>query len=143
MKGWTSKKKKEESIQISVCSYISRAYPDVIYTAESSGIKLTMGQAVKAKKQRSNRGLPDLMVFEPRGKYHGLMIELKRDGESPYKTDGTLKSKKVKNKQGVVLFDHLEEQQESLNRLSAKKYYACFCVGFDEAKETIDKYMSW
>jgi len=118
----------EESIQIAVCRYMSHQYPDVIYTSEGSGIRLTIGQAVKAKKLRSEGGLPDLMIFEPRGQYYGLFLELKK--VSPYKKNGELKSDK-----------HLHEQNEILNRLSGKGYYAEFATGIDEAIKIIDLYL--
>ncbi len=125
------RKPKEESLQIAVSKYLLMAYPWVIFTAESSGIRLTMGQAVKAKKQRSQRGLPDMMILEPSGRYHGLMIELKREGESPFKIkDGSLKAGQ-----------HLRDQADAIKQLKAKGYFACFCTGFDEAKEIIDAYM--
>jgi hypothetical protein len=124
------KKKSEESLQISISSYIKLQYPEVIFTSESSGLRLTKGQAVKAKKQRSERGLPDLMIFEPRSGYHGLLIELKREGQTPFKKNGELRAG-----------EHLREQVEVLKRLSKKGYAACFCVGFDETKKMIDFYM--
>ena len=131
MKGWTSKQKKEESVQIAVCDYLKRVYPSVIFTAESSGIRLTIGQAVKSKRQRSHRGLPDLMILEPRGLYHGLMIELKGEGKSPYKRNGELKSD-----------NHIAEQESVHLRLRKLGYFACFATGIGSAKMVIDKYMS-
>jgi len=125
------RKPKEDSIQTSVCDYIRCAYPNLIFTAESSGIRLTIGQAKKAKRQRSQRGLPDLMILEPRGGFHGLMIELKREGQSPFKKDGMLKAG-----------EHLGEQYNAIQTLIWKGYSASFCVGFDQAKEKIDWYMS-
>jgi len=123
-------KPKEESLQIAVSTYIKFAYPSVIFTAESSGIRLTMGQAVKAKKQRSQRGLPDMMILEPRGRYHGLLIELKI--KSPFKIkDGEL-----------LAGEHLGEQYNAIQKLKYKGYWACFCTGFDESKEIIDAYMN-
>ena len=121
---------KEESLQIAVSKYLLMAYPRVMFTAESSGIRLTMGQAVKAKKQRSQRGLPELMIFEARGMYHGLMIELKKEGQSPFKKNGDLKAG-----------EHLAEQAKAIQSLLRKGYFARFCTGFDEAKEFIDAYM--
>jgi len=125
-----ARKPKEESIQIAVSTYLKMAYPKVIFTAESSGVRLTMGQAMKAKKQRSQRGLPDLMILEPNGKYAGLMIELKRDGQSPWKKKGGLKAG-----------EHLEEQLHALQQLTIRGYYARFAVGFNQAKDIIDSYM--
>ena len=126
------RKASEESLQVAVSTYLRLQYPGVMFTSESSGIRLTMGQAVKAKKQRSQRGLPDMMILEPKGEYHGLMIELKRAGQSPYKVkDGSLKAG-----------EHLEEQAAAIRKLISKGYAACFCVGFDEAKRRIDTYMN-
>ena len=105
--------KKEESLQIQVSSYLKYAYPSTIFTCESSGIRLTMGQAVKAKKQRSQRGLPDLMIFEARGGFHGLLIELKREGQSPFKKDGELKAG-----------EHLREQNGAILALRSRGYCA-------------------
>jgi len=122
---------KEESLQIAVSKYLRLVYPNVMFTSESSGIRLTMGQAIKAKKQRSQRGLPDMLIFEPRGGYFGLMLELKRDGESPFKRNGKLKA-------GL----HLSEQYEAIKKLNFNGYRSFFAVGFDQAREIIDHYMS-
>jgi hypothetical protein len=126
--------KKEEQIQIAVCNYLKLFYPDVIFTCDlSSGMKLTIGQSVKSAKMRSSRGLPDIMILEPRGegefRYCGLMIELKTE--------------KAANKNGTVKqTDHVREQQEVLTRLEKKGYMAKFCIGFEDAKKTIDFYLS-
>jgi len=126
--------KREESIQIAVCAYLKNFYPDVIFTCDlSSGMKLTIGQSVKSAKMRSSRGLPDIMILEPRGegefRYCGLMIELK--------------SEKAGNKNGTVKqTDHVREQQEILNRLEKKGYMAKFAIGFSEAKSIIDFYLA-
>ena len=127
----TKRKAKEESLQIAVSKYLRLQYPNVIFTAESSGIRLTMGQAVKAKKQRSNHKQLDLWILEPKGKYHGLIIELKKDGESPFRIDnGMLKAG-----------EHLQEQYCTIQLLLYKGYAACFSVGFDQTKKIIDDYM--
>lgn len=125
--------KKEESIQLAVCRYLRLQYPDVIFACDlSSGMKLTIGQAVKAQKMRSGRGLPDIMILEPRGGelgYAGLMIELKTE--------------KAGNKNGTVKqTDHVREQQAVLDRLEKKGYMAKFAIGFEEAKQIIDFYMA-
>jgi len=124
------RKASEESLQTAVSSYIKLQFPDVMFTAESSGIRLTIGQAVKAKKQRSQRGLPDMIILEPRGKYHGLCLELKKEGSSPFKKDGTLKAGQ-----------HLLEQSHAIRELKKRGYFACFCSGFYQSKEMIDAYM--
>jgi len=126
--------KREESIQLAVCTYLKLQYPDVIFTCDlSSGMKLTIGQSVKSAKMRSSRGLPDIMILEPRGegefRYSGLMIELKTE--------------KAANKNGTVKqTDHTREQQEVLTRLEKKGYMAKFAIGFEQAKSIIDFYMA-
>jgi len=125
--------KKEENIQVAVCTYLKLQYPDVIFTCDlSSGMKLTIGQAVKAQKMRSGRGLPDIMILEPKGGelgYAGLMIELKTE--------------KAGNKNGTVKqTDHVREQQAILDRLEKKGYMAKFAIGLDEAINIIDFYMA-
>ena len=119
----------EENLQIAVCNYLRAQYPKVLFNSDLSGIKLTMGQAVKAKKLRSSKGFPDLVIYEPRGNYHALFLELKREGE------------KITNKKGELKTDHLREQEEIIQKLNLKGYLACFAIGFDEAKKIIDLYL--
>lgn len=123
--------KKEESLQIAVSNYLKLQYPDVIFTSESSGIRLTMGQAVKAKNMRSNCKLPDLIVLEPRGIFKGMCLELKKEGTQVLKRDGK------------PLAGHITEQHDTLIRLSQRGYYAKFAIGFDDAKRHIDNYMDF
>ena len=69
--------------------YLTLQYPDVIAHFDSgSGMKLTMGQAVRQKRINPKRGYPDLFIAEPRGCYHGLYLEIKKDGEKVFKKDG-------------------------------------------------------
>ena len=121
--------KAEENLQIAVCNYLRLQYPNILFNSDLSGIKLTMGQAVKAKKLRSSKGFPDLVIYEPRGRYCGLFIELKREGE------------RITNKKGELISDHLKEQDEIIQKLNLKGYLACFAIGFDEAKKIIDLYL--
>jgi hypothetical protein len=118
--------KKEENLQIAVCNYLRHQYPNLIWTSEASGIKLTIGQAVKAKKMRSGDKLPDIWILEPKGGFHGLLIELK--SEYPFKKDGNPKT------------EHIANQLITLQKLAEKGYYACMCFGFDQAKDSIDYY---
>jgi len=121
--------KAEENLQIAVCNYLRLQYPNILFNSDLSGIKLTMGQAVKAKKLRSSKGFPDLVIYEPRGRYCGLFIELKREGE------------RITNKKGELISYRLKEQDEIIQKLNLKGYLACFAIGFDEAKKIIDMYL--
>ena len=93
-------------------------------------MRLTMGQAVKAKKMRSSRGLPDLMIFAVRGKYSGMFLELKKEGNSPYLKNGELSKSQ-----------HIQEQNEVLESLRNEGYYAEFAVGFEDAINQINNYL--
>ena len=123
-------RKQEESMQIAVSKYLQLQYPNVIFTSESSGVRLTMGQAVKAKKMRSHGKLPDMIILEPRVPYKGMCLELKREGEKVFKQNGE------------PFPGHVAEQHRTLMKLSAKGYYAEFACGLTEAKLLIDHYMS-
>ena len=76
-------------------------------------------------------GWPDLFIAAPRGSFHGLFIELKRDGASPFKKTGELRADK-----------HINKQADVLTRLRVAGYAAEFAVGFDAAKRLIDDYMN-
>lgn len=122
---------KESEIHIAICKYIQMQYPNVLFTSESSGLRVSMYQAKKLKQMRSCAGLPDIMIFEPKRSYFGLFIEVKRDGTTIYKKDG-----------GLVADKHIREQEEILHQLKQKGYLAEFVVGFDDAKALIDYYFA-
>lgn len=121
----------EHEVYKYVALYLQAQHPDVIYRFDlAADIRLTPGQARKHKRLHPTRGYPDLFLAEPVGKYHGLYIEIKKDGESPFKKDGTLKKDA-----------HLEEQQEMLERLEFRGYKAVFGVGLGEVIDLIDEYL--
>lgn len=122
--------KHEEKIQIRLCEYVRVKYPHVIFECDlASGTKLTIGQAVKAKAMRSNRGMPDFRIFHKSGGYNGLFLELKKEGEKLHKKDESYAS------------DHIKEQAFVIHRLQTQGYEAMFAIGFKEACEIVDDYM--
>lgn len=124
------KNQPEYSLQVAVCNWLDLQHPNVLYMSDTvASLKLTMGQAMRNKKiQKDGFKTPDLIIFEPRGGYFGLFIELKV--KSPFKQNGEL-----------LKSDHLEGQQKTINDLIERGYYATFATGFDEAIEIIKKYM--
>ena len=120
----------EFDLQVLICNYIKLKYPDLLFMTDTiASVKLTIPQQVRNKKiQKENFHCPDLLIFQPKGMWHGLFLELK--AKNIYKKDGTL----LKN-------DHVEAQATTLLQLNYLGYYAAFAVGFDEAKLIIDKYM--
>ena len=123
--------KKEEQLSKSVSRYLKLQYPDVVFTCDSSGIRLTIGQATALKAQRSVHKIPDMIILKPNAEYHGLILELKSEDSSPYLKDGSLSKGQ-----------HIQEQNQTLTALLNIGYYAVFIVGFNQAKEVIDNYMA-
>src|SRR5690554_6488383 len=67
----------EETLHFQICGYLKLQYPSVMFISESSGLRVSPGMATKLKKTRSSHVHADLYILEPRGGYHGLVLELK------------------------------------------------------------------
>ena len=120
----------EFELQKRVCDYLNCNHPEILYMSDTvASLKLTKMQAVRNKSiQKDDFKTPDLIMFEPKGKYCGLFIELKV--KSPFKKNGEL----LKNK-------HLEGQQKSINDLIDRGYYATFSTGYEQTIGIIEKYL--
>jgi len=100
---------------------MEREYPELkMLRGSMNGVRLTIGQAVKAKAAGMNKGYPDISLDVARGAYHGLRVELKRKGG------------KVRPEQG-----------EWQRRLLEQGYCSLICYGHDETIETIINYLEW
>ena len=126
----------ESELQTMVADYLRFQYPDVMFHSDfGSGIKLTPGQASKQKRQNGGkRAWPDMFIAEPKMQIqhaivYGLFIELKKDGT------------RLTKRTGEWATEHIAEQADVLDRLRFRGYEAQFAVGFDEAKNLIDKYL--
>ena len=149
----------EHNLYEKIARYLQLQYPNVIYRFDlASDLKLTMGQAARHKRLHPTRGYPDLSISEPKiakpqcraltdeerrelekgmefisvkiqQNYHGLYLEIKKDGEKLTKKDGSWRT------------PHIAEQAEMLERLRQTGYRAEFGVGFDECKKIIDEYL--
>jgi hypothetical protein len=120
---------KEADLHRQICNYIKWQHPKVLFNTDMSGIKLTMGQAVKMKQLRSNKGFPDIQILHPAHGKAGLFLEVKK--ESPYKQNGELKSD-----------EHLKEQEEIINKLIKLDYEAYFVWNYEQAICIIEKYLN-
>lgn len=125
------KKQPEFILQRQICAYLRVAYPDVLFMSDTiASVKLSEAQASRNKSiQKSGFKTPDLIIFAPRGIYHGLFIELKT--KIPYKKDGTL----LENA-------HLKAQEETIKNLRELGYYAVFSWEFEKTKTIIDWYLN-
>jgi hypothetical protein len=120
----------EYSEHKAVANYIKLQYPKVIFTSDSSGIRLSIGNAKKMLALKAKYKIPDLIILEPNSISNGLIIEIKRKDKSPYLKNGNLSKS-----------EHVQSQNKTLEMLRDKGYSACFGVGFDNCKEIIDNYM--
>jgi hypothetical protein len=120
---------REKDIHKQVCTYLKLVYPSCVFNTDLSGIRLTLGQAVRLKSLRSFRGFPDIAIFEPRNGSHALFIELKREGERLIKKNGEYAS------------EHIKEQVDCIGMLRERGYSAVMVSGFEQAKKVIDAYL--
>lgn len=125
-----SRKYPEFELQAQICQWLDYQHPNVEYMSDTVAfLKLTMPQAIRNKKiQKAGFKCPDLILFEPRGEYHGMFIELKVT--TPWKKNGDLKKS-----------DHLAGQWKTILALRERGYWADFSWGFERTTELINKYL--
>lgn len=138
----------ESDLQSQVADYLRLQYPNVMFHSDfGSGVRLTVGQALRQKRQNGGRrAWPDMFIactlkviirfdfnrnidVSERVPCGGLFLELKREGT------------RLKKKNGEWATEHIAEQAEVLEKLRERGYCAEFAVGFDEAKRIIDEYL--
>lgn len=123
----------EDDLHCMVCDYMRIRYPTVLFRTDfAAGTRLSMTQAVRNKKMQSCRAWPDLFIAEARGGRHGLFVELKVEGTRLYLKDGIT----------MVSNEHYREQDQVLRQLEGTGYRAVFAIGFDQAKDVIDRYLA-
>ncbi|WP_294267666.1 hypothetical protein [uncultured Chryseobacterium sp.] len=94
-----------------------------------ASLKLTKNQATRnAQIQKPGFKTPDVIIFAPRGKFHGLFIELKV--ESPYLINGNLS----KNK-------HIQAQAATIEELRKLGYHASFQWEWEKIIKLITWYL--
>lgn len=107
---------KEQIKLFDICKYIKGC--EFMFAVPNGGHRNYL-EAVNLKRQGVRSGVPDLMLPVPKGKYHGLFIEMKFG-----------KNKPTKN------------QTEYIDYLNSVGYSAIVCYSCDEALETIKKYLT-
>jgi hypothetical protein len=113
----------EEAHQVQVANFLRSNYPEVLFTI-SPIVKVSPFLAKKLKAMGYTAGTPDLIIFYPKGAFHGLMIELKTP-KSIYTSKGTVS----------------EKQSAFLEKLNSLGYKAIVCYGAAEAEQAIKEYM--
>lgn len=128
-------KKQEEGIQRRVASYLRTEYPGVEFHSDyAAGLKLTENQARIRKSLNSGRGWSDMFIAYPSRGYHGLFLELKKDGVSIYCKTGPRKGQLVADEQIII-------EAAFLEKMNSLGYLARFSVGFEKSIALIDYYL--
>jgi len=109
----------ETTEQIKIAAWMKVKFPDCLFTIAPNDIKLQIHQAKILKSRGYRKGTPDFLIFEPRGKYHGAVIELK-----------------IKGNRSTT-----EEQIEFILLAAERGYFGTVVFGYDEAVEVIEKYL--
>ena len=108
----------EANQQEIVIKYLRLAYPTALYCASAGGMRTSYLQAIKMKRTGYVKGFPDLFIYEPRGEFHGLAIEMKK-----------VKGSKIE-----------PEQVQWQEQLRNRNYCSYICKGSEEAIKRIDEY---
>lgn len=98
---------------------VSNYYPELrlLFHIPNGGSRNSI-EAAHLKQQGVRAGVPDLCLPVPRGKYHGLYIEMKYGKNKP-----------------------TPAQQHWIDDLKQQGYAVSVCWGFDAARTEIEKYL--
>lgn len=121
----------EQQLHLIVTDYLRLKHPGVIFRTDwGAGARITPGQRVQHKRLQQDKGYPDLFIAEPRSGFHGLFIEIKKEGTRIKRKDGE-----------YVSNEHIRQQATTLYNLSCRGYVATFGIGFDHIVQIIDEYL--
>tara|TARA_Y100001973_G_scaffold49432_1_gene73531 strand:+ start:3013 stop:3369 length:357 start_codon:yes stop_codon:yes gene_type:complete len=109
----------EDKLQTAVIQYIKLKHPKIKYCSSIAGAYISSAaQRRKIVRNGYVRGKNDLDIYEARGGYFGLFIELK---EKAYPT---------------------QAQKDWINAMNERGYFAVITRGFTETISVIDEYLS-
>jgi VRR-NUC domain len=111
--------KPETILQTRICMFIDEEYPDTLYTASLAGVFLPPAIRSIIYQAGYRTGTPDLMILEPRKKFHGFFLEVKMENGRPSK-----------------------EQIEFAQQLVTRGYCHNFGYGYDDSIKAIKNYFN-
>lgn len=111
----------ESAIQSSYITWLNFQYPKIaeVTAAIPNGGKREVKYGSRLKREGLKKGFPDVGVFTPRGRYHGLFIEFK-------------------SAKGVVR----KEQSIVMENLETEGYLCEACKSLEEAIEVTKNYLA-
>lgn len=112
----------EHQYQAMFVSWLESNYPDVLFFAIPNGASLAGRgrQMSRLKSEGLLPGVPDILIAEPRSKYHGLFLEMK-----------TPRGKLSENQEWFIA------------QADQRNYYTAVCYGFEDARDLVKEYLSW
>lgn len=117
----TRKVKSESQEQQVLVLKLRWHYPNVLFFAIPNGGKRSKGEARRLVLEGVEKGTFDMFIAEPRGKFHGMFLEMKREDEKLTKVSS--------------------EQEKKKAQALARQYHAVICYGEKEAIKEIDLYL--
>ena len=107
--------------QVTIFDYFERTNPEVYdhLAAIPNGGKRSKKTANEMQAEGAKTGYPDMGLDIPRGRYHGMKLELKKEGGN-----------KPSN-----------SQIEWLNRLDKQGYFVCLAYGSEAAIKAVEAYI--
>lgn len=99
-------------------SYIRTTYPNALMTTTGAGMVNSARVASQMNRRGYTKGMPDLLIFEPRASFYGLVIEMK-------------------TARGSVRPD----QRHILAEFAKRGWKAVVCRSADQGKEAMDDFM--
>jgi len=120
----------EEDVQLALCEYVRKKYPQVWYRSDLGGVWLPFKLAKINKRLQRGRGFPDFSLPLRTVLYAGLYIEIKKSRDELFKKDGSMRGSK-----------HIAEQRECLRWLRSQGFFAVFGAGLDNCMDVVDFYM--
>lgn len=127
---------KESDLYEQLARYLSLKHPELEgrWHFDLAGVNNPSKYTRALYGRLNKRAWPDLLIAQPAyfegTPYHGLFIELKREGTRTLKRNGEYAS------------EHIAEQADMLGALGVQGYIAQFAVGYDEAVSLIEGYMA-
>ena len=125
-------KYKEDNLQVAVAVFLD--LKRVLWTHVANERKTSPRAGKRLKDKGVKSGVPDVLIFESRGEFVGLAIELKVERDNGRKKDGT-KRKPTRSR----LTDN---QKKWLSDLSSRRWETVACYNLDEVIGAFEKYFN-
>jgi len=102
-----------------VVDYLDAMEVPPLYSATVGGVRVAMQTALRMKRAGYRKGIPDLLIFEPRNGYSGLALEIKTSvGRAS------------------------THQEEWIKKLNERGWKAVIVKGYEACIEAIDTYFT-